>query len=122
VPTALHFSAIWKSSRASGRPEIDTWLSIIDSGEWWPSALRHAVTPGRTEQQVLFEVLQVGGERFITALREATAIVMDHQGWDNIQRTLPQLQNVLASNSWRATAPFRQGRMLLRNVLRAFHL
>jgi glycosyltransferase involved in cell wall biosynthesis len=122
TPTTLHFSAISKNSRASGRPEIETWLSVIDGGEWWPSALRHSIPLGRTEQEVLFQVLEVGGKPFITALREATSNVMDRQGWDNIQRTLPQLQNVLASNSWRATAPFRRSRTVFRNILRAFHL
>jgi glycosyltransferase involved in cell wall biosynthesis len=121
IPTTLHFTAVWKSGRNSNMPEIDTWLRIVDGAEWWPSALRYSIPPGRTEQEILFEELRIGGQQFIAALREATTNVIDRQGWDNIQRALPLLEKILASNSWRATAPFRRGNAILRIILRSFY-
>jgi hypothetical protein len=150
IPTTLHFSANWKNSRSSEMPQIDTWLRIIDDGEWWPPILRHSVPAGVTEQQILFEALQ-GGDQFVRALREATANAMDRQGWDNIQRALPRIQEleapnhereranlenaslraqlhysqislnaVLSSNSWLATEPFRRIKTILLKGSRLF--
>jgi hypothetical protein len=97
MPTTLHFSANWKNSRSSASLQVDTWLRIIDDGEWWPPILRHSVPAGVTEQEILFEALQ-GGDPFVRALREAVVQVMDCQGWDNIQRALPRIRELEDAN------------------------
>jgi hypothetical protein len=103
-PTTLHFSALWKESRHSGVPEVLTWLNIIDRRGWWPPVLRHSVTGPRQEQRVLSEALDNGGATFVSELRDATATVIGHQGWDSILNLVPRLADAEIQLSQRDAA------------------
>jgi hypothetical protein len=103
-PTTLHFSALWKESRHSGVPEVLTWLNIIDRRGWWPPVLRHSVTGPRQEQRVLSEALDNGGTTFVSELRDATATVIGHQGWDSILNLVPRLADAEIQLSQRDAA------------------
>lgn len=122
IPTTLHFRAFRKDSRVSGMTQIETWLRFIGSGESWPAVLRYSVPGGDTEQKVLFEALQVGGNALVDTLREATLHVIDRQCWHSIQHesqlhdARALLDAILASRSWRVTEPLRRGLAFLKKL------
>jgi glycosyltransferase involved in cell wall biosynthesis len=91
VPTALHFSAIWKKSRHSSAREVHTWLGVVEAANWWPRPLRYSIPGPLQEQRILFEALQAGGDEFVADIRRAVGVVMDRVAWDNIRRALPRI-------------------------------
>lgn len=91
TPTCLHFSARWKQSRHSGVEEVRTWLDIADASPWWPAILRHSVTPGVPEQQVVAAAMRAGGARWVDELRGAIGTVLDRAAWDAIRILRPEL-------------------------------
>jgi hypothetical protein len=83
VPTALHFSAMWKQSRHSRSEAVRLFLEVADTVEWWPSVLtvecRHD-----TQQAGFFHLMQAGGATWITQVRHALSAVLERVGWASV--------------------------------------
>jgi hypothetical protein len=73
-PTSLHFRAPWRTD--AGPAELREWVAWLVRYAPAPAALRVAVPPGRTEQEVVFERLAADPDGFTRALRSAVAWVM----------------------------------------------
>lgn len=85
-PTCLHFSANWRKSRYSQRPEVAAILAIADTATWWPEILRQSVLGGRLEQAAIWPVVQSGGLAWCRRLRAATEVVLTRLAWGAIQQ------------------------------------
>ena len=118
--TTLHFSANWRQSRFAAMTEVRTLLAIADNAAWWPAILRH--DPGEEpEQAALWRAIEAGGDLWVAALRAAIDTVVDRVAWMAVREFEPSLDSavaaqreaeaaqraVLASRSWRLTAPLR---------------
>lgn len=93
-PTALHFTANWRSSRFADVAMVGAMLEIADNVPWWPAALRHAAG-GEPEQAAIWRALWSGGPAWVEQLRTAVDTVVD------------RVMLTMASGTWPAVEAMR---------------
>jgi glycosyltransferase involved in cell wall biosynthesis len=118
TPSALHFTATWRTTPDKQANEVTAAREIVAKSSWWPNSLNVPMPSGIAEQEVFYELIQRDG--FVDQLRNDVVRVVERLAWMQLSdtpkrlKTLEtQLDAVHASTSWRLTAFFRKARAAL---------
>src|ERR1035437_2447754 len=91
TPTALHFKAIWRKTRDSGRIEVGAALAIADEASWWPESLKFAVPAGCSEQSVVRSALRRDDAGGPAAISAGAARVIGRLARNATEASLPRI-------------------------------
>jgi len=89
VPTTLHFSANWRKSRHAKVKQVKTMVEIADRSGWWPTSLKNTVPENLSAQEVVYETMAKGGQKWYRLVRFDIGSVVDRLAWDHVLFTYP---------------------------------